>query len=86
MKVPNKQGYMDKERLETEERCREHFGWINAARAGSREIHKVHQAAMDGLATETSGRSKQFIATNREYAKTLGKFDDCKDDVRKMKW
>ncbi|MCK4419084.1 hypothetical protein KAV79_04695 [Candidatus Aerophobetes bacterium] len=44
--------------------------------AESREIHKTHQAAMDELAAETRDRSKKFIASNRGYAKTLGKFDD----------
>ncbi len=86
MKVPNKQGYMDKERLETEERSREHLEWLKGAQAGSREIHKANQAAMDGLAAETRSRRKKFIATSREYTKTLGKFDDSKDEVRGMKW
>ncbi len=79
MKVPNKQGYMDKERLETEERHREHLGWLKATQAKSGEIHKGHQAKMDELAAETRSRRKKFIATNREYSKTLGKFDDNRD-------
>jgi hypothetical protein len=33
------------------------------------------QATMDGLATETRERHKSFVASNRAYAKTLGKFD-----------
>ena len=86
MKTPNKQGYMDKERLETEERYREHLKWLKAAQANSREIHNVHQAAMDELAAETGVRRKRFIATNREYARTLGKFDDHRQAVREMKW
>ncbi|ODS34284.1 MAG: hypothetical protein SCARUB_00543 [Candidatus Scalindua rubra] len=86
MKIPNKQHYMDKERLESESRLRQYLGWLKAAEAQSREIHSVHQAAMDELADETSARSKRFIATNREYAKTLGKFDNYREAVRKMKW
>ena len=86
MKAPNKQGYMDKERLESEVRYRQHLGWLKTAQANSREIHKVHQAAMDELAAETGVRRKRFIATNREYAKTLGKFDDHRGAVRAMKW
>ena len=86
MKTPNKQGYMDKERLESEARSRQHLGWLKAARAQSREIHNVHQAAMDELAAETGVRRKRFIATNREYARTLGKFDDYREAVREMKW
>ena len=86
MKPPNKQGYMDKERLESETRYRQHLGWLNGAQAQSRAIHKVHQAAMDGLAAETRDRTKKFIASNREYAKTLGKFDDYREAVRKIKY
>jgi len=86
MKVPNHQGYMDKERLESEEFYRRHLGWLKAAQDQSRAIHKVHQAAMDELAAETLVRRKRFIATNREYAKTLGKFDDYRGAVRKMEW
>ena len=86
MKTPNKQGYMDKERLETEERYREHLKWLKGAQAESGEIHNVHQAAMDDLAAETGARCTRFIATNREYAKTLGKFDDHRQAVREMKW
>ena len=86
MKVPNKQGYMDKERLESEIRYREHLGWLKAAQAESRDIHNVHQTAMDNLAAETTTRRKRFTATNREYARTLGKFDDHRQAVRAMKW
>ncbi len=86
MKAPNKQGYMDKETLETEKRYREHLGWLKTAQAHSGETHKAHQAAMDELAAETGTRRKKFIATNRDYARTLGKFDDCREAVRKMKW
>ena len=86
MKVPNKQGYMDKERLETETQYRQHLGWLKTAQAQSRDIHNVHQAAMDELAAETRARTKRFVATNREYARTLGKFDDYRKDVRAMKW
>ena len=86
MKVPNKQLYMDKERLESETRSRQHLGWLKAAQAQSSEIHKVHQAAMDELGAETTARRKRFIATNRGYANTLGKFDAYREAVRKIKW
>ena len=86
MKVPNKQGYMDKERLESETRNREHLGWLKAAQAESRETHNAHQGAMDELAGETRARHKRFTATNREYTKNLGKFDDHRQAVRAMKW
>jgi len=86
MKVPNKTGYMDKERLESEKRHRQHLAWLKTAQKESRDIHKVHQAAMDELAGETGERRKKFIAGNREYAQTLGKFDDNREKVRKIKY
>ena len=74
--MARKIGFMDKEVAESEKRQKEHLSWLKGKQAESREIHKTHQAAMDELAAETRDRSKKFIASNRGYAKTLGKFDD----------
>ena len=38
--------------------------------------HEETTTAMKALAAETRDRTKSFVASNREYAKTLGKFDD----------
>jgi len=74
--MARKTGYMDKEVAESENRHKEHLGWLKKAQAESRDIHKKSQADMDKLADETKERRKEFVASNREYAKTLGKFDD----------
>ena len=84
--MANKTGYMDKETAESEKRHKEYMTWLKAAQAESRKIHKVHQAAMDKLAAETKERRKAFIASNRAYAKTLGKFDANREAVRKIKY
>ena len=69
-------GYMDTEVAESENRYEEYLDWLKKAQAESRDIHKKFQADMDKLADETKERHKEFIASNREYANTLGKFDD----------
>lgn len=48
--------------------------------------HKETTAAVKKLAAESKARRKKFIASNREYAKTLGKFDDSREKVRKIKY
>ena len=84
--MANKTGYMDKERAESVKRHKEYLAWLNAAQVESREIYKEHQAAMDKLAAETKERHKKFVASNRAYAKTLGKFDDNQGAIRKIKY
>ncbi len=73
--MANPTGYMDKEGAESEKRHKEYLTWLKAAKAESREIHKNFQSAMGNLATETKEQHKKFVASNRAYAKTLGKFD-----------
>ena len=73
--MANKTGYMDKETAESGKRHKEYLAWLKTARAESAKIHKGFQAAIDKLAAETKERHKKFVATNRAYAKTLGKFD-----------
>ena len=84
--MARKTGYMDKEVAESEKGHKEYLSWLKEKQAESREIHKTHQAAMDELAAETSERRKKFIAGNREYASTLGKFDDNREKVGKIKY
>ena len=74
--MANKTGYMDKERAESAQKHKEYLGWLKSAQAESRKINKNFQVAMDKLAVETKDRHKKFVASNRAYAKTLGKFDD----------
>ncbi len=73
--MANPTGYMDKERAESEKRHQEYMTWLKGAQAESRKIHKSFQTAMNGLAAETRDSHKSFVASNRAYAKTLGKFD-----------
>lgn len=84
--MANKTGYMDKERAESEKRQKEYLAWLKSAQAESKAIHKKFQSAMDKLATETKEKHKKFIASNREYTKTLGKFDDNREAIRKVKY
>ena len=84
--MANPTGYMDKERAESEKGHKEYMAWLRGAQAESRTIHKEHQAAMDKLATETKDRHNKFVASNRAYAKTLGKFDATREAVRKIKY
>ena len=84
--MANKTGYMDKEGAESAKRHKEYLGWLKGAQAESRAIHEKFQAAMDKLAVETKGHRKKFIASNRAYAKTLGKFDANREAVRKIKY
>lgn len=84
--MARKTGYMDKEVAESEKRHKEYLEWLKKAQAESRDIHKKFQAGMDKLADETRERRKKFIAGNREYAKTLGKFDDNREKIRKIKY
>ena len=84
--MARKTGYMDKEVAESEKRHNEYLDWLKKAQAESRDVHKKFQAAMDKLADETTGRHKKFIASNREYAKTLGKFDDNREKIRDIKY
>lgn len=84
--MANKTGYMDKERAESEKRQKEYLAWLKSAQAESRAIHEKFQSAMDKLATETKEKHKKFIASNREYTKTLGKFDDNREATRKIKY
>ncbi len=73
--MANPTGYMDKETAESEKRHQEYMSWLKGAQAESRKIHKSFQTAMNGLAAETRDSHKSFVASNRAYAKTLGKFD-----------
>ena len=73
--MANKTGYMDKETAESEAGHKEYLGWLKSAQSESRAIHTKFQGAMDKLAAETRTRHKGFIASNRAYANTLGKFD-----------
>lgn len=80
--MPTKTGYMDKERAESAQRHKMHLSWLGKARANfqkmqadSRKLHAAHQAAMNALAKESRQQHKAFIASNRKYARTLGKFD-----------
>ena len=84
--MANPTGYMDKERAESETRHQEYMTWLKNAQAESRKIHTNFQTAMNGLATETRDRHKTFVASNRTYAKTLGKFDANREAVRTMKY
>ena len=74
--MARKTGYMDKEVAESEKQHKEYLGWLRGAQAESKDIHKKFQGAMDKLADESKEQRNKFIASNREYAKTLGKFDD----------
>ena len=74
--MANKTGYMDKERATSEKYQREHLAWLKDAQAKSRELHNEHLAWLKDAQAKSSEIRKKFIASNREYAKTLGKFDD----------
>lgn len=74
--MARKTGYMDKEVAESEKQHKEYLGWLKGAQTESKDIHKKFQTAMDKLADESKEQRNKFIASNREYAKTLGKFDD----------
>lgn len=84
--MARKTGYMDKEVAESEKRHKEYLDWLKGAQAESRDIHKKFQADMDKRADETRERRKKFIASNREYAKTLGKFDDNREKIGKINY
>ncbi|MFQ5903014.1 MAG: hypothetical protein ACE5JO_04925 [Candidatus Binatia bacterium] len=66
--MPNKTGYMDKERVESAMQHKEYLQWLKAAQAESAMQHRA------------------FFASNREYAKTLGKFDNYREKIRKIKY
>lgn len=84
--MPHMTGYMDKERADTAERRKEYMGWLKSAQEGSRKFHANFQTHMDKLATETRERHKKFEGANRQYAKTLGRFDECRKEVREFKY
>ena len=74
--MANKTGYMDNERAISENYHKEHLAWLKDAQAKSRELHNEHLAWLKDAQAKSSEIRKKFIASNREYAKTLGKFDD----------
>lgn len=84
--MANKTGYMDKERATSEEYAKAHLEWLKEAQTNSRALHKEHMAKLKAQQAESRGIRMKFIASNREYANTLGKFDDNRDKVRKMKY
>lgn len=84
--MANKTGYMDKERATSEQYHKEYMGWLKDAQANSRNLHKEYLEYLKGAQAKSREIRKKFIATNREYAKTLGKFDDHREQVRKMKF
>ena len=51
-------------------------GYMDNERATSENYHKEHLAWLKDAQAESRNIRKKFIATNREYSKTLGKFDD----------
>ena len=74
--MARKTGYMDMERAESEKCHKESMEWLKAAQANSRTLHNEHMAKLKAQQAESKEIRKKFIATNQEYAKTLGKFDD----------
>lgn len=51
-------------------------GYMDNERATSENYHKEHLAWLKDAQAESREIRKKFIASNREYAKTQGKFDD----------
>ena len=51
-------------------------GYMDNERATSENYHNEHLAWLKDAQAKSSEIRKKFIATNREYSKTLGKFDD----------
>ncbi len=74
--MARKTGYMDKERATSAQGQKEYMEWLKTAQANSRALHKEHMATLKAQQAESKEIRKKFIATNREYANTLGKFDD----------
>lgn len=84
--MANKTGYMDKERATSEKYHKEYMGWLKDAQKKSRDLHNEHLEWLKGAQAKSREIRQKFIATNREYSKTLGKFDDYREQVRKMKY
>jgi len=84
--MANKTGYMDNERATSENYHKEHLEWLKNAQTKSRDMHKEYLAWLKGAQAKSREIRQKFIATNREYAKTLGKFDDYREQARKMKY
>lgn len=61
-------------------------GYMDKERATSEKYQREHLAWLKDAQAKSSEIHKKFIASNREYAKTLGKFDDYRGQVRKMKY
>jgi len=51
-------------------------GYMDDERATSEKYKKEHAEWLKNAQANSKKIRKKFIATNREYANTLGKFDD----------
>jgi len=51
-------------------------GYMDKERATSEKYQREHLAWLKDAQAESREIRKKFIATNRAYSKTLGKFDD----------
>lgn len=84
--MANKTGYMDNERVTSEKYHKDYLEWLKNAQTKSRDMHKEYLGWLKGVQAKSREIHKKFISTNREYSNTLGKFDDHREQVRKMKY
>ena len=61
-------------------------GYMDNERATSEKQHKEHLESLKTAQVKSKEIRKKFIATNREYANTQGKFDENREKIRKMKY
>ncbi|MFQ6066101.1 MAG: hypothetical protein ACE5K3_02335 [bacterium] len=61
-------------------------GYMDTEVAESEKRHKEYLDWLKKAQAESREGRKKFIASNREYAKTLGKFDDNREKIGKIKY